>query len=334
MGDRLRSDPERVLPMAARLLAAQGTDALPAVLQLARSALGCRDIVLRGPDAAGILARVASGPLPTQVRGNDVVLDIPVRFAGDLRGVLTATAGRPFTPADAAVLGGFADLAALVLSADPCEERATAARAVLDDEADRAMVASTLYEGVGHPLVTVRYAVDRVLAGAVPPDAIDEPVRAALSAVRQAYDALRAHALEAGLRSALRQLAASVGGDRLDDGAPALRLDVRADDPRLDRLPPAVALTVQRVAEAALRGATGRASVRAAYYEDTVKLWVESAEIAYDASELSRWARRAATLGGDLRLRPGGVELSLPAELSSTRPDESREGRHDDRSHL
>jgi hypothetical protein len=115
---------------------------------------------------------------------------------------------------------------------------------------------------------------------------------------------------------------------------PELRLSVRAEDPELDRLPPPIAVTVQRVAELALRGATGRASVTAFCTGSEVKLDVESAEIAYDASELSRWARRALALGGDLQLRPDGVELSLPAELSPAGSATQCEGRHDDGSDL
>jgi hypothetical protein len=71
-------------------------------------------------------------------------------------------------------------------------------------------------------------------------------------------------------------------------------------------------VTAQRVAEAALRGAVGQASIRASFDGLRVKLCVESAEIAYDASELDRWGRRASALGGHLRLRLDGVELDLP----------------------
>lgn len=325
--------PDEALAAAARLLAAQGSEALPAVLALVRNVLACRDVVLRGPDPVGVLARVGPAPVPAQVRRDVAVLDIPVRFAGQLRGVLTATADRPLTPSEAAVLTGFADLAALVLSGDLENLRAAAGRAVLDDEADRAQAAATLFEGVEQALVTARYTVDRVAEGAVGAKAVDEPLRTALSAVRQAYDDLRAHALEDGLRAALHHLAVRMGGDRLDDGSRELRLVVLADDPALDRLPPPVAVVIERVAEAALRGATGAATLQAASLHEGVKLWVESAEVAYDASELSRWARRANALGGDLRLRPGGVELSLPVELSVTRPHES-EGRNDHRSDL
>jgi len=74
--------------------------------------------------------------------------------------------------------------------------------------------------------------------------------------------------------------------------------------------------------------------VRAGCDGKTVKLWVESAEIAYDASELTRWGRRARALGGDLWLRPDGVELSLPAVLRPDSTTPQREGHHDDGSDL
>jgi signal transduction histidine kinase len=222
----------------------------------------------------------------------------------------------------------------LTLAADGAAGAWSAGRAVLDEEADRAQVAATLLDGVGEALVSVRYAAELVAAGHEDRSALEEPVRAALAAIRHAHRDLRAHALEAGLRAALRELPNRWAGDRPDDGMSELRLSVHADDPGLDALPPPIAVVVQRVTEAALRGATGQAAVRAVCEGERVKLFVDSAEIAYDASELNRWARRALALGGDLRLRPDGVELSLPAELPPDRPPPQREGHHDDGSDL
>jgi hypothetical protein len=325
--------PGELLADAARLVAAQGVAALPAVLDLVAAHLSCRELVLRAADGASVLARAASGPLaPSDER--PVVLDLPVRLRGELRGLLTATRSRPFTETDARLLSGVADLSALVLAGDPATAVTAAGRAVLDEEAERAQVAATLYEGVGHALAAVRYAAELVAAGRADVAALEEPVRAALSAVRLAYRDLRAHALESGLRAALRDLAERHGGDRPDDGVPEMRLSVLAEDERLDLLPPPVAVTMQRVAEAALRGATGSGSIRASCEGQRVKLCVDSAEIAYDASELSRWARRANALGGDLLLRPDGVELSLPVELPTSASPTPREGHDDDGSDL
>lgn len=319
---------EPVLAAAARMLAADGVGALDAVLTLAVPALDCADLTLRVPGTAREIA-VATGRrlVPVQPPGERRVLDVSVRAAGRLRGVLTAAAYAPFTVEQAAALSGLADLLALALAAAERPAAGDPGRAVLDDEADRAQAAAALYDSVGQALVTVRYAADLVAGGRASPTTLDEPVQAALSAFREAHRSLRAYALEAGLRTALRELAARGGADRPDDGQPALRLTVVADDPRLDCLPPPIAVTMQRVAEAALRGATGSARLVAAFAAHGVKLVVESAEIAYDASELDRWARRASALGGHLRFRPVGVELDLPA---STAPATRLIGHHDD----
>ena len=313
------------------MLAGQGRTALPEVLASVSAAVGGAHVLLRASDATTVLAQTRALSRPRASRGGAPwVLDIPVRSAGALYGVLTVTAGRPFNDADAALLAGVADALALVLAAQDTAHAWSAARAVLDEEAERAQVAATLLDGMGQALVSVRYAAEMVGAGRAEPAALEEPVRAALAALRHAHHDLRAHALEAGLRAALHELADRWAGDRPDDGMSELRLSVHADDPGLDTLAPPVAVTVQRVAEAALRGASGQAVIRAFCTDQRVKLSVESAEIAYDASELNRWARRVLALGGDLRMGPDGVELSLPAELRPEGSTAHREGRHDD----
>ena len=320
-----------------RALAAGGAAALPDALQVLAVAVGGDRVLLRAADTTTPLASSSATTGPRRGSGS-WRLDVPVRRTGALHGVLTVTAGRPFTDADARLIAAAADVLALTLAADESAgEMSTGAlsagRAVLDEEAARAEVAATLLDGVGQALVSVRYAAELVLAGRVDAAALDESVRAALAALRTAHRDLRAHALEAGLRPALQELPARWAGDRPDDGMPELRLSVHADDPGLDRVAPPVAVTIQRVAEAALRGATGCATLRATCAGRRVKLSVQSAEIAYDASELDRWARRALALGGDLRLRPDGVELDLPVELPD-RPTPQREGHHDDGSDL
>jgi hypothetical protein len=304
-----------LLTTVARLLTAGGPGAVAEALAVVRTALGCTGLLLR---EAG---ERASAPVPPQVGPDRWVLDLPVRAQGVVYGVLTAVANRPFTAADGQALGGAADLLALAAAARG--EPLPGARAVLDAEADRAQTAADLHATVGQALVTIRYAADRLVAAGTDPTGLDEPIRIAITAFRQAHRDLRAHALEAGLRVALREIALRGGGDRPDDGRPPLAVNVEADDPALDALPPAVAVTVQRVAEAALRGAAGRASVAVTREPLGVKLTVECADIAYDASELDRWSRRASALGGVLRPRPAGVELELPVR---PRP----EGHHDD----
>lgn len=194
----------------------------------------------------------------------------------------------------------------------PYAFRDFAARVILDEEADRAQAAAALYDSLGDALVAIRYATELVRAGRADGSALDEPVRAALTAFQHAYRDSQAHALTIGLREALRRLPERFDGNRPDDGMPELRVSVVADDAELDALPPAVAVLVERIAAMALRGAVGLAKLRATSDGSRVKLCVESAEIAYDASELERWSRRASALGGDLVVQSGGVELDLP----------------------
>lgn len=326
---------ELVLAAATRRLAAAGPRAFDDVVALVRDRIGCSTLVLHtsdwGAPIAGATGSDEVTAVPRQPNSRPWVLDAPVRADGVVLGVLTAAAERPFAAEEAELLTAVADLLALALarpdaSAGPAVVGAAdPARSVLDAEADRAQTAAELDASVGHALVAARYTAAQVAAGRADPRGLDEPLRAAIEAFRLAQRDLRAYALEGGLRGALHELALRTRGDRPDDGRPALAVTVTADDPRLDIVAPAVAVVVQRVAEAALRGVTGRASVSASYDGLGVKLCVDSADIACDASELDRWARRASALGGDLWVRPDGVELRLPARFHPL-----REGHHDD----
>jgi hypothetical protein len=319
-----------LLPAAVRLLSAAGATAVGDVLQLAAQALDCDELVLRDAMGGGVVARAQPTPVPGQRdRVDRWALDAPVRRRGVVLAVLTGYSGRPFTTERAAALTALADTLGLALAAARADDagaaRRQAGQAVLDAEADRAQLATALHDRVAHDLVALQYTAARMLEGRAAPGDLREPARAALTAYRQAQRDLRTHALEAGLRSALAELAGRVAADRPDDGQPPLRVTIRANDPLLDELPPPVAVTVERVAEAVLRGATGRASVVAAVEDQTVKLRVDSADIACDASELDRWNRRVNALGGFIRTDSDGVELTLPA---------ATEGSHDDGPHL
>ena len=310
---------------AARLLAAGGIGALGEVLAGAVGVLGCDSLVLRGPDLAHVLAR--SEPVGPRKADRELwVLDAPVRVEGRMLGVLTAAAPAPFTAAVASSLTAYADLIALTLAAAPADGALSeAGRAVLDDEAERAQLAAALQDGLGQALVTVRYAAEQVAAGRATVSALDEAVRVALEAFRLTQRDLRAQALDDGLRAALRGLAVRSGGDRPADGRPALRVTVEARDAALDAVAPPMAVTVQRIAEAVLRSATGRVAPFATCDGRGVKLHVDTADIGCDASELDRWARRTEALGGRLDVRPDGVELRLPAQLPAREgPDDHR----------
>jgi hypothetical protein len=319
-----------LLPAAVRLLSAGGATALPDVLQLSAQALGCDELVLRDAGGAGMLARAQGSPVPMPRSEQDRwALDAPVRRRGAVLAVLTGSSSEPFTAEQAAALTALADALGLALAAARADDagagRRQAGQAVLDSEADRAQLATALHHRVSHDLVALQYTAELVRAGKAAPGDLREPVRAALTAYRQAQRDLRAHALEDGLRAALAELGRRVAADRPDDGHPPLKVTIRADSPQLDELPPPVAVTVERVAEAVLRGAAGQASVFAAVEGQTVKLRVDSADIACDASELDRWNRRVSALGGILESDQQGVELTLPA---------ATEGSHDDGPHL
>jgi hypothetical protein len=310
--------PERPTPgatvlAALRLLADHGEPARADVLRLALDAApGLDTLVLRTAPGGAVVAaaRRRTGGRAAEHGGHAPregwALDVPVRRLGIPAGLLTATSRSGFTAADGELLRGLAD--ALALAAGPAGAALPAAQVILDSEADRALVAAELDESVAEALVALRH----VGAGRV-----DESASVALADVRRIARELRARALDEGLRRALAGLESR--GAR-----------VQAEDPALDALAPAVAVLVQRVAEATCRAAVGSAQVNARVEDKTVKLWVESADNAIDASEVERWRRRARGLHGELTQRPWGVELTLPTGTGNAAgPDD--EGRHDDR---
>jgi hypothetical protein len=282
------------------VLAEQGDDGRAEALRLVLRALpNCRSLTLRAAPA-GPVQVAAVGPAPLG-HGEEWVLDVPVRRGGAWSAVLAAVAVAPFTPEQAALLQAVASALSLV-SLPPLPSRLVASQAVLDAEADLALVAAELDETVAESIVALRH---------IDPAQVYIAATAALAEVRRIGRDLRAAALGDGLRAALAELA--------ERGA-----SIDAEDPALDEVPPAVAVLVERVAEAVCRQLGGRSRITASADGLSVKLRVESADKAIDASELERWRRRAHALRGELRHWPGGVELSLP-----TAP--GNEGRHDDR---
>ena len=282
------------------LLAERGADGRNDALRLVLEALpGARSLTLR-PFPAGPVEAAASRGGVADLRAVSA-LDVPVRRGGSWAGVLAAVATTPFTPDQAALLQVVATALVLVSPA-PGPSPLVAAQAVLDAEADLALVAAELDETVAESLVALRHT---------DPAQVRVAATAALAELRKIGRELRAAALDDGLRAAL--------GELRERGS-----TVHASDPALDAVPPAIAVLVERVAEAVCRQVGGRTRITASVDEFSVKLQVESADNAIDASELERWRRRAHALRGELRHWPGGVELSLP-----TAP--GNEGRHDDR---
>jgi hypothetical protein len=274
-----------VLATVLAMLARQGRAALPEVVALvvhADPSVG--EIVVRAaPGWGGVLARATAATYD----GDGCALDLPIRSRGRALGVLTVTTSQPATPGLAGVLAAVADALGLALAV---ERETQPGQALLDVEADLAALAAELDETVGAALVTLRH---------VEADQWQAAVTAALAACRQLRRDLRATALHGGLRAALAELS-------------ELGADVDADDTAIDGVPPAAAVLAERVAEGACRMAVGRPHVQVEVTVSMLKLCVESADNTVDASELARWRRRAHTLGGDLRIRPGGIELTLP----------------------
>jgi len=285
---------------ATRLFVAHGADGVNDVVAMLSDRYDAR-VVLRVLPEGDVIAQA---PLLTPVDRGAYSLELPVRHRGRVLAVLSVARPRAWPLRAAEALRVVADIVGLAL-AEFSAPRRVAAQAVLDAEADRAQLVADIEE-LREALVALPHTESANLPTAT---------AAALGAVRAIGRELRVTALADGLRHALADLAKA--------GA-----FVAADDPALDRLPPAVAVIVERVAEAATRGAVESAQIVATVADGWVKLSAESADNSVDASELERWARRAHALGGDLQQRHGAIELTLPAATSDD------EGRHDDRPHL
>jgi hypothetical protein len=288
------------------VLARQGDAGRAEVLHLVLRAMpNCRSLILRSAPGGPVQVTAVGAPPADGDEGgpdgDEWVLDVPVRRGDAWSTVLAAVAVAPFTPEQAALLQAVAAALSLV-SLPPLPSRLVAAQAVLDAEADLALVAAELDETVAESIVALRHT---------DPAQVRDAASAALAEVRRIGRELRAAALGDGLRAAL--------GELRERGA-----TVHAEDVALDEVPPAVAVLVERVAEAVCRQLGGRTRITATAGKLSVKLRVESADNAIDASELERWRRRALGMRGELRHWLGGVELSLP-----TAP--GHEGRHDDR---
>ena len=286
-----------LLVAALDLLGSRAADVRADVLRLvvrARPAL--TSLTLREPNGAVVLATGR----PSTAGEAGWTLEVPVRAHGAWSGVLSAVSRGPLTAEDAAMLRGVAAALALVGDGEGLPAGA-AAWALLDAEADLALVAAELEETVAESIVALRHT---------DPDKVRAAASASLAEVRRIGRRLRAQALGDGLRAALAALRES-------------GVTVDADDPALDAAAPAVAVLVERVAQAACTSAVGKVHVHAATSGLEVKLRVESADNEIDASEVERWRRRARALHGELRHWSGGVELNLPAATGT-------EGRHDD----
>jgi len=232
----------------------------------------------------------AGAAVPAQ-RDEAFVLAVPIRVGGAVH-VLTAESDRPFDAAMAETVVELARLFAGLADAGP------ASQAVLDLEADRAQIATEL-DVVADALIAAKHT-------AVDPADVDA-VEHALTLLRREQRRLRAHTLDSGLLSALQHCGVTVAGD----------------EERLAALPPALAVAVQRVAEALVHGTDGEtdepAHICAEVTELVVKFRLDSADKIRDTSELDRWGRRVSALGGELTVQPDGVDLTLPVRRAEGR---------------
>ena len=260
-------------------------------------------LIQRALRLSALTLHPAGAAVPSQRDAGGYLLAVPIRVGGEVQ-VLTAEADRPFDAALADTVVELASVFAELAAADPPAGRSRAAtQAVLDLEADRAGIAARL-DGVADALVAAKHA-------ATDPAAVDA-VEHALTLLRREQRRLRAETLDAGLAAALRRNGTAVVGD----------------EGRLASLPPALAVAVERVAEALSWQAVseqddpGQISVEVT--DLVVKFRLDSAEKMRDASELDRWGRRVSALGGELVMQPRGVELWLPVLGLPVRRDEGR----------
>lgn len=237
------------------------------------------------------LALHPSGAVPPQRDPEGYVLAVPIRVGGVVQ-VLMAEADRPFDPALAETVVELAGLFAEMADSGPANQ------AVLDLEADRAQIAAEL-DVVAEALIAAKHT-------AVEPADVDA-VEHALGLLRREQRRLRAYTLDAGLAAALHRYGWTLVGEI----------------ERLASLPPAVAVAIERVADALARALAaeedeeGQISVEVTELE--VKFRLEFAEKILDASELDRWGRRVSALGGELVVQPRGVEFKLPARRDKGR---------------
>jgi hypothetical protein len=330
-------DPAAFCGVAARMLAASGRDAVPAVLALlgqalsadvrlleagtTRAAIPAPRVRRAAPDSTG-LAGVAPIELPVCAR--DTILAVLSIAPTD--GVLPLAWTAPPGP-----LATIADLLALTLSAGPGPDAVTdvrsAARTWFDfDEQDRAEQAGQLHDGLVQSLVAARYLLDLAAVtwpGGPQPwlSAVQESLQAALADGRGLMSAVQPRTRNGrGLSSALEDLA---------EGCPIpVELTIEAGDPAAEDGPPSHepkgyhGAACYRFVQAAIADLIERggdaAQVRLAYGSSGVAIdvaavgdrpaWPDEAGPA-----IRRWASRIDLLGGATLLQPASAHLRFAA---------------------
>lgn len=223
-GTDIHVDPAAFCGVAARMLAAEGRDGIPAVLALLGQALSADVRLLEAGTTKAAIPKpriLRAAPDRTGLAGV-APIDLPVRSRGSILAVLS------IEPADGALsaawtatpgpLATIADLLALTLSTGPGPDAVTDVRSAARtwfafDEQDRADQAGQLHDGLVQSLVAARYLLD--LASTTWPggpqpwlSAIQESLQAALADGRGLLSSLQARTRSGrGLCEALDELA-------------------------------------------------------------------------------------------------------------------------------
>jgi signal transduction histidine kinase len=288
-------------------------------------------VVEDAPPDAGLLSsadRVVVPLLHQEERLGRLVVDVPP--------------GRPFTPADGALLEDLARHAAVVVKAVylDLDLSASRARLVTAREEERRRLRRDLHDGLGPALAAIVLKLDAV--GRVAPDARDlvaelrTEARSAIEDIRRLVDDLRPPALdEVGLVAAVRQRAASLS--RAGEESLVVEVDGPASPPELAA---AVEVAAYRIATEAVTNVVRHAGASRCVVTVSVNGVLEvtvadNGRRPWDASRVgvgwSSMRDRAAELGGTCeisRRAEGGTLVravlplnpSLQVATGSSRP--------------
>lgn len=279
---------------AVRRLAADGASAVPEVLHLAVTAVpGVALTVWSADEERSVLGSAGTG------HAGGYRLDVPLRHAGAVLGMLTVTSDAPLGDLALRTLLAVADMVSLALAHDVA--RRAAADALLDAEVERTELAHELHDGVVQTVVAARHAVSTD----APATTVGAVLARALREARRTMALLRPRAVDGDLARALRALAS-------DLTAAGTHVTV-TDDGDVPALPPALATLALRVVAAVLREDGGMLGVQLRCESaETISVTVNGVVDGMDAGVVARWRRHVLAAGGALDAQPGAVRLTLP----------------------
>jgi signal transduction histidine kinase len=345
-GTDIYVDPAAFCGVAARMLAAGGRDAVPAVLTLLGQALRADVVLLEAGSTRAAIPKPRIRRGAQEVIGLDAPapIDLPVRSRDAVIGVLSIEPEAGGLPAAWTVspgpLGTIADLLALTLSSrgvDAAIDVESTSRAWFDlEENDRADLAGELHDGLVQSLVAARYLLD--LATTTWPDgplpwleAVRESLQAALADGRGLLSSVQSRTRSGrGLRVALEELCE---GTRI----PVQLQTAEAVQDGFLQIPRARCAVAYRFVQAGLadlisRGADA-AEVRAAFGPgglsiDVVAIGDHPAWPDEPGQAMRRWGTRIELLGATALLQPGSAHLRFgPADEDPALARDAHAGR-------